>query len=1759
MEKNFNSIFNIMNSNMLNAYAKNDFVNIVNDKRNSLGQKRFYPYYHSIIGSTEGESGNNNTIDPPPDYPETNVDNIGDPFDPVGPLTFFRLTSLSDLEWTVYVFDYNTNVFSEFIQFEGRHLWIGSLQNSTLTNGLHILSIEDFNDLIKSGLYKNQTNERLFKENLFSRNYDVGITPSFYFKMNNLYDSFGQSFGLNNYRMRTQRLEIAPNKIFIAVKYATAAFQRVNPLSLVYTDWNEAREIDIDATEYDVMFASLEFSSNQSNYQSFEVDSNSNNTNWSSFIYNSTQYNKPFTFFTQNYPFVRDYVVGVEERQDMFLNVQSNYVQVASTPRIRDHNNFIYDYNSSIKSFNMGNTLNYASAFTTSETIVPPSLVNTILVRNTLLKITTSLIEPDWRLSSETVNNGGTSGSLIHEFATDPDSGLKVNLQPPNLLDGEGSYYLPSKFIGNGAPSNTTSMAFEFDLPPFSTDVYLGVINQVNPDVTTTSSFDPSNDIRVNLVTGQIEIGGQNVGAPLVFLDQSIVIVSLSYLQNGNVLVNIGNSEDTMQTFTVQAGGALTDPRFFLTGDNLNSGTLGTFKQIPVEALVGATNNIPSDVTYPPTVIDNIGDPFNEASTSGTFLLSSNNINEWSVIVLDASYNIFAGQMDGEGVEMYIGVFHGSSLSNGLNTVLNNDFISMNKSGVNFKFTPNYSQKIYKENVFSRDLDIFLTPTVYFKLTNLNTSTCMSIGINDYNMRNVKLLNAPNKFFIGVRKGTISYSKISAYDLTGDGWDTMTDASIDATDYDVEFADVAIDPESSTLATKYLLQTNNPTDYCDMYISTNPNVFTFRDAGSSISNYYLKNEGKIACTLNKNGTELNVGNSLNTLVGSNYYFRYYNQHSSVSKRNAFLGSSETQYTSCYFDSDISLSTYIRFSIVFKTKVYTLSKGTLSSSSWKDNVDQSFSESGTIGSPSTNALSILNYNTKNSFNTPSGNFGTVYLPSVFVGTGTMVNPATFCFEFDISSTDIVVGIKNRSQQFTEIVNTYEGVGDATINLSNGVCSINGISSTKTFGGTKPSVFVVSCRKLPEGLLVSMGSSGENATQAVLIPNTTYDNVCLYITGASLNVVNGHIITLKRITLPGVTGYTDEIPLEPQLPPSSNDPLFTPFFVSNSSIPTYTLNESFSVTNTANNWNFIRWEVTNGSNTDNICTYAEYTFTPYSNQTMEWFIGTVSNSSSLDASTILPLEKTYYTITNTNFNSHLKYGIYFNGTSINYLKGNVVERPFSFPNQSSKRILFEFVKRPSNDNTYNGAIYRVGSDNMLANNLGRFTAPFGTTAKVHHVIAVKYGSVTLSKKPPREGIKLGFNQDNLLGENRISSFTSYAVDQVLIKGMAEQFNTTREIGFYYKNNDLTQTTSEIVFYNTPNIGIGYNQTIGNHFGLHGKGTYLSRTGGDINSGAGAFYAENNLYPNVYYNVEGTRYFIFTNTKSASQDYPYIYAFGNWGNPITQLYTYNFTNLSLNAENLIFRVISAKKFGVNATNYYYQIGDGKEVRTLYNSTQISTPDGLFIPVISANMKDVSLTRMAPQNLNKWFSDYSFVFNSTTPTINSVNTYYFYGNSQFSTKKLLLQKSHTGNSVTFRSAILAPSLFTMQYEILDNQDIYFGIMTDTGQQGTGQWEYSQSYTDPSTMIAYVNLSSLQSSIRPNSNPYIISFTSNDIKVLHVEFTKSLTTTTFLRFNHFVAPAINEAVTTSGHTGTMGYRYVITCQNVTNDNVIMFNTFNIA
>ena len=259
------------------------------------------------------------------------------------------------------------------------------------------------------------------------------------------------------------------------------------------------------------------------------------------------------------------------------------------------------------------------------------------------------------------------------------------------------------------------------------------------------------------------------------------------------------------------------------------------------------------------------------------------------------------------------------------------------------------------------------------------------------------------------------------------------------------------------------------------------------------------------------------------------------------------------------------------------------------------------------------------------------------------------------------------------------------------------------------------------------------------------------------------------------------------------------------------------------------------------------------------------------------------------------------------------------------------------------------------------------------------------------------------------------------------------------------------------------------------------------------------------------------------------------------------------------VFFKLITRQGLGMSGDNkVYVQLGrDDKIISTHLLTSNLDHPDRI-IPMIkirrdaSSNAVRFRMTLMSSTSNTKWRDNTYYYFDGNSLPDSGLNDY-FKNNNAITTRKITFRKTHTNtNSISIISGPRAATLIAFHYELFGtSNDLYYGIKTTNSTSDTN-WVYSDQFTPLSEFIAYVNLRTGQGMV--GLTPFTLETRTQ--KVLLANFSKTSTfVTTFTAFNHLVAPSITTAITTSTHTGS-NYLHVFTCQNVIDNNLIVFHNF---
>lgn len=1287
MEKKVDEHLKKYGGKLYEVLGNNPISKNIESFKNALGIKR--SRFYSFFGSTD---------DNLPDYPEINIEDADNLFNPNTNVGEVTISSFYDTEWVLLVSDMTTSTFANNLTSKiGDHFWIGTLENTDLANGIHKIQNTEFNLISKNGVYFMEDEKFIYKNNVKGREFNYTFNQSIYMKMTNLQNSYCLSIGRNLLQTHHIKLVNPQDKFFIAVKYSTITLKKILGSAVDYTSWNDGVSVTVDAVDYDILLCGNPISSS--------VDTNVSiyTTHTKSiFLYNSSLYQTFFNFFEKPSTIQRNYLVGIENGTELYMNTNSSYLKVKDIEVNNPYNNFRYlrftpQNSSGLRRVNIGgSSFYYDTVMLDNSTPSPSSMRYGVLLQNgntILSKDSTPFDSYEWFASASVVfNGGGTQGSDIYDFTTNEDDSRKALFQAQS---SDYTYYFPSEPL----PVNTTiTKSYEFQIDPNNPNVFMGLLNRVVSDAGAANSFENGDYATINLRTGAIEIEGQPYSVTFDNLPAT-VLFSITKLFDGRTMISIGTNETTANQGVILQNSTFDNVSVFVTGDNMNTDKLIMLKNISSKGILGQTNNTPTEVAYPPTDLTNMGDPFDENSATGNFILSSNDVNTWSVLTFDLSTNVLAAQTLGEGYEMYLGVSHDNILTNGIMSLHTSTFNQIQKSGVNFVFTPTFTQKIYKYNSFSRDLDFYITPTLYIKVSELSPGNyCLSIGVNNYKTRNIKLTIAPTKIFFAVRKGTINFQKVLASSIIFNDWSVGQDISIDASEVDVYLKS----EEFNTDITKLINVTasTNVNAIWDYYVTSSSfstKTVNFSDS-VFVKNFLVGSENRTTFSFLENSQYIQY-NTLNPLkFRSKIFFNYY----ADAIRQFDLGEDESLYYSAFLSNQSpSYTNYVNV-IRFRNSILEMDVG--DTSLWKNSTLLNFNSGGSVGSQIYDLATSSNFPEKVGLNTslPGQTAGTYFFPSTFIGSGAPSRTVNYIFEYAVED-DVYMGIYDESNPDVVKTNTFFSNDLARVNLRNGAVEFEGIINGNIVTSTPGTVFM-NLTSLDNGkTLINIGRNESDANQNYQYNGNIF-NPRVYFTSNSLS--SDRMVTLKKIAGPAMYGAVNEIPIEIIYPPS-NDSGYGDIFTE------LATGSSFRVTsNSDTEWTtYVQNRTLENRSTGNIVIEGR-----------EVFIGVLFSNNPLG----------YDTANQVQFDAILKSGIYMKFESPfnkNVVKDNVNGRSISF-NMTSKL----YIKISDTGSSY---CLSIGRDNFACTNIRLSALP------MRMFFAVRKGTFNYTKLSTLTEIKSGMS--------------------------------------------------------------------------------------------------------------------------------------------------------------------------------------------------------------------------------------------------------------------------------------------------------------------------------------------------------------------------------------------------------------------------------
>lgn len=255
--------------------------------------------------------------------------------------------------------------------------------------------------------------------------------------------------------------------------------------------------------------------------------------------------------------------------------------------------------------------------------------------------------------------------------------------------------------------------------------------------------------------------------------------------------------------------------------------------------------------------------------TEASFTL--NGENDWKVLVVDYISNRSSFGTFTVSGEYYIGVLFASVLVNGINTLNDSSFNSLNKSGIKS------DGFVYKNNVQVRPSYInFNGGTIAFTCSTA-PSTHIKLGINSTKMRILSLTATPNKVFYAVKNGTMNFVKLPSAGISSTPIEVGTQIDLDAYDYTTAwgfgYGNGYPYNENKELAIQITQNTNSIQYYYGISHSVDTTYQKFPTPGSfsvpGNSNYIVV--GNSSRSVNY-GSNLGVANLTDIGASNNVYF-----------------------------------------------------------------------------------------------------------------------------------------------------------------------------------------------------------------------------------------------------------------------------------------------------------------------------------------------------------------------------------------------------------------------------------------------------------------------------------------------------------------------------------------------------------------------------------------------------------------------------------------------------------------------------------------------------------------------------------------------------------------------------------------------------------------------------------------------------------------------------------------------------------------------
>lgn len=357
-------------------------------------------------------------------------------------------TSISSVsEWEIIKLDFKLFIHCGF-SFIGENYFIGFIDENIETR--LTLSDSSFNLLFKWGVLYNQFSQWILKENEMTRKFDLSLTNRiFVSKVENRDGTSYVSIGTSDKITRTIKLNKKSFGLYIGVKRGLLKLKKET--IPIRTSWIEGDIIEIDATEIDVLYSSQKFNSlNDRAPIVLEVLENTKNIPYSLLL---TEILSPGPTYT-NSDITGYYEWGLIDKRYAKVFNGKNLIDLDEMILYQNENEILFEYYGISNFIRIGSRKMYKSfTFNHEEDTF---FTATIYVKNTILKLKVLSNSYNW-IETPYYEPFAITNDEIKTFSQNPSLGIKVNLKMYE------TYYFPSVTIGGYSSNDDSQYFFEFE------------------------------------------------------------------------------------------------------------------------------------------------------------------------------------------------------------------------------------------------------------------------------------------------------------------------------------------------------------------------------------------------------------------------------------------------------------------------------------------------------------------------------------------------------------------------------------------------------------------------------------------------------------------------------------------------------------------------------------------------------------------------------------------------------------------------------------------------------------------------------------------------------------------------------------------------------------------------------------------------------------------------------------------------------------------------------------------------------------------------------------------------------------------------------------------------------------------------------------------------------------------------------------------------------------------------------------------------